>query len=110
MINLIENALRYTPAGTNIDINVETLQREVKIAVADYGPGIPKGQEGQLFEKFYQARSEGAQSGVGLGLAICRAIVEVHGGIINARNKPEGGAVFTFALPNDEAPPEIEES
>ena len=110
LINLMENALRYTPSGTNIDISVEPLQQEVKIAVADYGSGIPKGQEGRLFEKFYQARSEGAQSGVGLGLAICRAIVEAHGGIINARNKPEGGAVFTFTLPNDQLPPEIEEN
>jgi two-component system, OmpR family, sensor histidine kinase KdpD len=109
LINLVENALRYTPAGTDINIDVETQPQETKIAVADDGPGIPKGKEGQLFEKFYQARKEGAQSGVGLGLAICRAIVEAHGGIINARNKPEGGAVFAFALPNDETPPEIEE-
>ncbi len=110
LINLIENALRYTPTGTNIDINVETLQQQVKIAVADYGPGIPQGQEKHLFEKFYQANKEGAQSGVGLGLTICRAIVEAHGGSIGVHNKPEGGAVFTFNLPNDQPPPELEES
>lgn len=110
LINLIENALRYTPSGTNIDINVETLPQEVKIAVADYGPGIPEGREEHLFEKFYQANKEGAQSGVGLGLTICRAIVEAHGGLISVRNKPEGGAVFTFTLPSDQPPPQLEES
>ena len=110
LINLIENALRYTPARANIDINVETTLQDTRIAVADDGPGIPKGQEGQLFEKFYQTHTEGAQSGVGLGLAICRAIVEAHGGIIKALNKPERGAVFSFTLPNDQLPPEIEEN
>lgn len=110
LINLIENALRYTPSGTNIEITIETLPQEVKIAVTDFGPGIPKGQEEHLFEKFYQARSEGAQSGVGLGLAICRAIVEAHGGSIKGLNNPEGGAVFTFTLPNDQSPPELDES
>jgi two-component system sensor histidine kinase KdpD len=110
LINLIENALRYTPSGTNIDINVETLQQETKIAVGDCGPGIPVGQEEHMFEKFYQANKEGAQSGVGLGLTICRAIVEAHGGLISVRNKQEGGAVFTFTLPNDQPPPQFEES
>ncbi len=110
LINLIENALRYTPSGTNIEMIIETLPQEVKIAVTDFGPGIPKGQEEHLFEKFYQARSEGAQSGVGLGLAICRAIVEAHGGSIKGLNNPEGGAVFTFTLPNDQSPPELDES
>jgi two-component system sensor histidine kinase KdpD len=110
LINLIENALRYTPSGTHIDIHVETSQQAVAIAVADFGPGIPLGQEKHLFEKFYQANKEGAQSGVGLGLTICRAIVEAHGGSIGVHNKPEGGAVFTFTLPNDQLPPELEES
>jgi len=110
LINLIENALRYTLSGTNIDITVETLQQEVKISVADYGLGIPEGQEEHLFEKFYQANKEGAQSGVGLGLTICRAIVEAHGGSISVRNKPDSGAVFTFTLPNDQPPPQLEES
>ncbi len=109
LINLIENALRYTPSETNIDIHVETSQQAVTITVADYGPGIPQGQEKHLFEKFYQVNKEGAQSGVGLGLTICRAIVEAHGGSIGIRNKAEGGAVFTFILPNDQPPPEFEE-
>lgn len=108
LINLLENAVRYTPEGSDLDISVETSANAVEIAVADHGPGIPKGREDRLFEKFYQARHEAAQSGVGLGLAICRAIVEVHGGRIHARNRPGGGAVFTFALPVNHPPPIME--
>lgn len=105
LINLLENAVRYTPAASELEINVEISDNAVEIAVADHGPGIPKGYEEKLFEKFYQTRHETAQSGVGLGLAICRAIVEVHGGNIRAQNRPGGGAVFTFTLPQDQLPP-----
>jgi len=84
-------------------------EHAVQISVADHGPGIPKGQEERLFEKFFQTRHEAAQSGVGLGLAICRAIIEVHGGKIFAENRVNGGAIFTFVLPLDQPPPKIEE-
>lgn len=108
LINLLENAVRYTPAGSDLDISVETTPNTVEIAVADRGPGIPKGREDRLFEKFYQTRHEAAQSGVGLGLAICRAVVEAHCGCIRAQNRPGGGAVFTFVLPIDQPPPVTE--
>jgi two-component system sensor histidine kinase KdpD len=108
LINLLENAVRYTPPGSALEIFAEINESSVEIAVADHGPGIPKGQEERLFEKFYQTRHESAQSGVGLGLAICRAIVEVHGGRIVARNRSEGGAEFVFSLPLDQAPPTVE--
>lgn len=108
LINLLENAVRYTPAGSQLEIYAKTNESSVEIAIADHGPGIPKGQEDRLFEKFYQTRHETAQSGVGLGLAICRAIIEVHGGRIYAQNRPEGGAVFIFTLPLDHAPPTVE--
>jgi two-component system sensor histidine kinase KdpD len=107
-INLLENAIRYTPAGSALEISAEMSANAVECTVADHGLGIPKGREEQLFEKFYQARHEAAQSGVGLGLAICRAIVEVHGGRIYAQNKTSGGAVFTFVLPINEPPPVME--
>ncbi len=110
LINLLENAVRYTPPGSALEITAETNERSVTITVADNGPGIPKGQEERLFEKFYQTRHEAAQSGVGLGLAICRAIIEVHGGSISARNRPGGGAEFSFVLPHDQPPPVLEES
>jgi two-component system sensor histidine kinase KdpD len=104
--NLLENALRYTPAGSPLEITAEISNDWVEISLADHGPGIPEGFENRLFEKFYRLRDETAQSGVGLGLPICRAIVAVHGGSIGVHNRPEGGAVFTFALPLDHPPPE----
>jgi len=108
LVNLLENALKYTPQGTPLEIEAEIAPGEVTIAVADRGPGIPAGLEERLFDKFYRAAPEGAQSGVGLGLTICRAIVEAHGGRIWAENRAGGGAVFRFTLPRDETPPEVE--
>ncbi len=108
LINLLENAVRYTPPKSELEITAEFSANAVEIAVADRGPGIPKGLENHLFEKFYRARHEAAQSGVGLGLAICRAIVEVHGGHIHAQNRQDGGAMFSFVLPADQLPPIME--
>ncbi|MCX7067808.1 MAG: sensor histidine kinase KdpD [Methylococcales bacterium] len=108
LINLLENAIRYTPEGSDLEITVDMTETAVEIKVADHGAGIPKGREDSLFEKFYQARHEAAQSGVGLGLAICRAIIEAHGGKIYAQNRLGGGAEFTFILPIDQSPPIME--
>lgn len=108
LANLLENAIRYTPENSPIEIGAEATPFTMTITVADRGPGIPKGQEELIFEKFYRVRHEGPQSGVGLGLAICRAIVEAHGGYIRARNRAGGGAVFTIVLPLRESPPRIE--
>jgi two-component system sensor histidine kinase KdpD len=107
LINLLENALRYTPAQSPLEIGAEISPDAVEISVADQGPGIPKGSEDKLFEKFYRVRHEAAQSGVGLGLAICRAIIEAHGGTIQAQNRLGGGAVFSFMIPLDQTPPTI---
>jgi two-component system sensor histidine kinase KdpD len=107
LANLLENALRYTPAGSPLEIAAETSADSVEISLADRGPGIPEGLENRLFEKFYRVREETAQSGVGLGLPICRAIVTVHGGSIRVRNRPDGGAIFTFVLPLDQPPPDV---
>ena len=107
LVNLLENALKYTPSGSPLEIGAEVTTSTVTLWVADRGPGIPPGQEERLFEKFYRAAPERAQSGVGLGLAICRAVVEAHGGSIWAANRPGGGAVFRFSLPLDEAPPQL---
>jgi two-component system sensor histidine kinase KdpD len=108
LINLLENVLRYTPEKSSVEIMAEVSPFAVEISVADQGPGIPAGLENQLFEKFYRVRNEAAQSGVGLGLAICRAIIEAHGGSIKAQNRPTGGAVFSFMIPLDHAPPMLE--
>jgi two-component system sensor histidine kinase KdpD len=98
LINLLENCLKYTPGGTPVNISGRVQDRELLVAIADRGPGLPPGQEERVFEKFYQA-APGSARGAGLGLTICRSIVEFHGGRIWAANRPEGGAVFSFTIP-----------
>jgi two-component system sensor histidine kinase KdpD len=106
--NLLENALKYTPARTAIEIGAGLHAATVEIWVADLGPGLPAGSEGRLFEKFYQEDHAGrASSGAGLGLSICRAIVAAHGGKIVAENRAGHGAVFRFSIPLSASPPQI---
>ncbi len=105
--NLLENAAKYTPAGSEVEIGAMPAGQEVSIWVADNGSGLPKGKEEDIFNKFERGRTESATPGVGLGLAICRAIVEAHGGHIHAENRASGGARFVFALPRGN-PPAIE--
>jgi two-component system sensor histidine kinase KdpD len=99
--NLLENALRYTPEHSPIEISAKTTETTLDIAVTDQGPGIPIGLEDKLFEKFYRVHQGDTQSGVGLGLSICKAIITAHGGSIQAQNKPTGGAIFSFSLPQE---------
>jgi len=99
LANLLENVARHTPAGTAVELSAGIRGEAVEVVVRDHGPGFAAGEETRVFEKFHQARTEGAQSGFGLGLAICKAIVEAHGGTIDAANEPDGGAAFRFALP-----------
>jgi two-component system sensor histidine kinase KdpD len=104
LANLLENAAKYTPAGTPILIRAAAAGGEALVSVEDEGPGLPPGDPEQLFAKFERGTAEGAISGVGLGLAICRAIVRLHGGRIWAERRPQGGAAFRFTLPLEEAP------
>jgi two-component system sensor histidine kinase KdpD len=98
--NLLENAAKYTPSGSWIAIGAALEARDhVEIWVEDNGPGLPAGKETEIFKKFERGQRESATPGVGLGLAICRAIVEAHGGAIRAENRREGGARFVFSLP-----------
>jgi two-component system sensor histidine kinase KdpD len=105
--NLLENAVKYTPPGTPIEISAVSYQSELIVTVSDKGAGIPAGEEERIFEKFHRVNSEGNQGGAGLGLTICRSIVEAHGGRIWADNLTTGGAAFHFTLPLTE-PPVIE--
>jgi two-component system sensor histidine kinase KdpD len=107
LFNLLENAIKFAPGG-EIVIAAQVADGEVEISVCDEGPGLVPGSENAMFELFERGRQEGATSGVGLGLAICRAIVEAHGGRIMAANKPEGGACFSFFLPLG-VPPALDE-
>jgi two-component system, OmpR family, sensor histidine kinase KdpD len=104
LVNLLDNAVKYTPAGSPITIIATATDRAVTVEVADRGPGLPPGEEDKVFEKFYRGQPE-AQRGAGLGLAICHGIVKAHGGRIWAQNIPEGGVAFLFTLPLAEAPP-----
>lgn len=108
LVNLLDNSLKYTPAGSPLEISVARDERWLTVAVADHGPGIVRGDEERIFEKFYRGGSPAAAAerrGSGLGLAICKAIVETHGGQIHAANRAGGGACFTFTLPLNNQPP-----
>jgi two-component system sensor histidine kinase KdpD len=107
--NLLENAARYTPAGTEIDIRARVDNDQAVIAIADTGPGLPPGKENQVFEKFFRGDSFPADGrrGVGLGLAICQAIIRAHGGQIRARNLAGSGAEFVISLPCDRPAPQV---
>jgi len=107
LINLLENAAKYTPAGSAIVLSARPEPPGVVVEVADRGPGIPPGQVDKIFEKFYRLPREGAGGGAGLGLAICRGIVEAHGGRIWVENRDGGGAIFRFTLPIEGSPPRV---
>lgn len=98
MLNLLENAAKYTPPGSAIDVSARVEGANMVVEVADRGAGIPAGQEERIFDKFVRAGA-GREGGFGLGLAICRAIASAHGGTIIASNRPQGGAIFRVALP-----------
>ena len=101
--NLLENAAKYTPIGSEVTVSARAVSPDLLVSVADNGPGLPAGREERLFEKFSRGERESATPGVGLGLAICRAIVEAHGGRIwvesVAAPAPHHGARFFFTLP-----------
>ncbi|QGZ39719.1 two-component system sensor histidine kinase KdpD [Pseudoduganella flava] len=110
LANLLENAAKYTPAGSTITLSASAAGGKLEVTVADDGPGLPTGQEEAIFEKFTRGERESAKPGVGLGLAICRAIVQAHGGTIAARRAAEGGAALVFTLPLETPPALPEES
>ena len=97
--NLIENAAKYAPAGTDIDVSAAVEGDAVRIEVADRGPGIPPGDARQVFAPFQRLRRDMPATGTGLGLAIARRLVEAHGGSMGVEPRPGGGSRFVFTLP-----------
>jgi len=99
LINLIDNALKYSPPDSLVEIQAQYDDQEVLVKVSDRGIGIPAGELERIFEKFYRVHRPESISGTGLGLSICKGIVETHGGRIWAENRPGGGTTITFTLP-----------
>lgn len=102
-VNLLENAAKYTPPGSEIEVRAMREGGTLVVDVADRGPGIPPGEEERVFERFHRAARPGVH-GVGLGLPIARAIAQAHGGRLTASNRPGGGALFRLTLPILEPP------
>jgi two-component system sensor histidine kinase KdpD len=108
LFNLLDNAIKYTPADSRISIAARREGSAVELLVADDGPGFPTGIDpASLFDKFQRGRRETTHGGVGLGLAICRAIALAHGGEIRAERIPAGGALFVVTLPQTDVAPEV---
>jgi two-component system sensor histidine kinase KdpD len=99
LVNLVENALRYTPVGTPLQLGASVRDEMLTIDIADRGPGIPAEDAERIFDKFARLPGGEHAGGVGLGLAICRGIVEAHGGRIWVEPREGGGARFRFTLP-----------
>jgi two-component system sensor histidine kinase KdpD len=104
LANLLENAAKYTPPGTPVTLSSQVQEGELVVSVEDEGPGLPPGDPEQLFAKFHRGAPETAAGGVGLGLTICRAIVNLHGGRIWAERLERRGAAFRFTLPLETPP------
>lgn len=104
MINLIDNAVKYTPVGSDITVKTKRQGKWAVISVVDDGPGIPDERKEQVFEMFYSGANRVADSrrSLGLGLALCRSIVTAHGGTIGITDNIPHGSVFTFTLPIEE--------
>jgi two-component system sensor histidine kinase KdpD len=107
-MNLLDNASLYTPPSATIRITARRENGGALVEVADDGPGLPPGDEQRIFRKFF--RKGGTRGGFGLGLSICRAAIEAHGGSIRAENVPPHGTAFRFTLPTTGAPPAAPEA
>ena len=102
--NLVGNALRYTPKGSRIRISASQKEGMALVCVADDGPGIPDREKEKIFDMFYSISNTGGDTvrSTGLGLSLCRSIVQAHGGAIWVRDNDPAGAVFEFTIPTEE--------
>src|SRR5262249_17356643 len=107
LINLLDNAVKYTPDDAPIEISAAVEDRAVQVVVADRGPGFASGEDTRVFDKFYRGQDAGTRSGAGLGLTIARGIVEARGGESGAEPRPGGGALSRFTLPLATPPPQV---
>jgi two-component system sensor histidine kinase KdpD len=106
LVNLLDNAVKHTQPGCAIEVSARRDGPSAVIEVADRGPGLPPGSPDQVFTKFFRGRTAGA-GGIGLGLAVCRAIALAHGGSIDAVSRSGGGTIFRVRIPDDGSPPQL---
>ncbi len=101
LTNLLDNAVKYSPNGTPVDLTIKSGNDYAVVSAKDHGHGIPLDQQSRLFSKFFRAQNEKTlqQPGLGLGLYLCRQIIELHGGFINVASSPGNGSTFSFSLP-----------
>ena len=104
VINLVDNAIKYTPPGSHITVTADRAGHDVRVRVADDGPGIPDNAKSQVFEMFFTGQNRVADSrrSLGLGLALCKTILTAHGGALTLTDNRPHGCVFTFTLPQSE--------
>jgi two-component system sensor histidine kinase KdpD len=107
LVNLLDNALKYTPPGSPLSLTAWATADAVTVEVADRGPGLPPGEEQHIFDKFYRVPRLTQPGGSGLGLTISRGLVEAHGGRMWADNRPGGGLAVRFTLPLTGTPPAV---
>src|SRR4029434_7526329 len=100
LVNLIDNAVKYSRAGEEVEVEALSIDARIQMHVRDRGPGIPREHQGAIFEKFGRVQiGDAAKPGTGLGLFIARSIAEAHGGSLAVRSHPEQGATFSLVLP-----------
>jgi two-component system sensor histidine kinase KdpD len=99
-INLFSNAFKYSPPDRPVEVRGRIIDDQLEVLVVDRGPGVPEEDLGRIFDKFYRVGELGLSGGLGLGLAICKAFIEAHGGRISLENNPMGGTIVRFVLPS----------
>jgi len=102
-INLLSNAFKYSPPAQPVEVRGRIIDYQLGVLVVDRGVGVPAEDLGRVFDKFYRAAEIGSSTGLGLGLAICKAFIEAHGGRISLEKNPIGGTIVRFVIPFQEA-------
>jgi two-component system sensor histidine kinase KdpD len=99
-INLLSNAFKYSAPGQPVEVRGRIIDDRLEVVVVDRGVGVPPENLGRVFDKFYRAAESGPSTGLGLGLAICKAFIEAHNGRISLEHNPAGGTIARFAIPS----------
>jgi CheY-like chemotaxis protein/anti-sigma regulatory factor (Ser/Thr protein kinase) len=110
IVNLVQNAIKYSPQGGRVEVSVERNGSQARVTVTDQGIGIPKEEQGHVFERFFRAHNAATRNygGLGIGLYVSKEIVERHGGAFEVASEPGKGTIFAFTIPLDESEPALE--